>query len=78
MKTENNKSELVILKEYRGVISNFLARNKVEFDIHSLENDMIKVIIKLQPFTSQKAFNLGIKLQRHISEYTKINIPNVE
>lgn len=77
--TQNLKtSEISVLKEYKSVISNFLKYNNVEYDIINESETNITVKLHLETVSKQKAFNLGIKLQRYISEYTKIDMPKAE
>lgn len=78
MENKRNASELVVLNEYKSVISGFLADHNVDFEIQQNDEETIRITLYLLPFSSQKAFNLGIKLQQYISEYTKINIPKTE
>ena len=78
MKKDKNLSELVVLKEHKAIINNFLVQQNIEYETEEETEETIKIYLKLQSFSRQKAFNLGIKLQRYISEYTKIDFPKAE
>lgn len=78
MKLNKNVSEIVVLKEHKAIINNFLAHQNIEYETEEETEETVKIYLNLQSFSSQKAFNLGIKLQRYISEYTKIAFPKAE